>query len=92
MRRRLVQFVLSVFSTLLHHVQGRDELRSALPKAGAAPRAPMFDDAVIGELPYKGLGKTNKGYETSKPPPFLLLPGLGPGQRYCGAFFASCRA
>ena len=72
MRRRLVQFVLSVFSTLLHHVQGRDELRRALPKAGAAPRAPMFDDAVIGELPYKGLGKTNKRYETSKPPPIFV--------------------
>lgn len=51
MRRRLVQFVLSVFSTLLHHVQGRDQLRRALPKAGAAPRAPMFDDGVVGEFP-----------------------------------------
>ena len=26
-------------------------------RAGAAPRAPMFDDAVIGELPYKGVGE-----------------------------------
>ena len=50
MRRRLVQFVLSVFSTLLHHAQGRDELRRALAKVGAAPRAPMFDDdGVVGE-------------------------------------------
>ncbi len=68
MRQRLVQLVLSIFSKLLHHAQGRDEIRRALPKAGAAPKPPMFDDGVIHEVPYVGLGKTYSADKYSKPP------------------------
>ena len=72
MRHRLVQLVLSIFSKLLHHAQGRDEIRRALPKAGAAPRPPIFDEEVIRELPYVGLGKIYNAGKHSKPPPIFV--------------------